>query len=285
MAGGACGLGNANGPLAAARLRDPWAPSPGAAAARAPHAASHFREAQPGWPCKLPSTPYAARQSPAWTIRARVGRHRLHPFSHMAVYWRQAQRRLWHAIQGECTSLEGRPLELNLCRGRAPFPAPWRAPLVTMPCRNAMPPLPPSPGRLPAALRGGGDPPWARRLSNRPEAAVYTGPAAAVPKHVTLRTLRDKYAAGVPISLVTAYDYPSAVHVSWALQGGVGGGERRSLEHRPAGGRPGGRQPRAAAPTASALPPVPIVPPGTPRICISPQPPPSTPPDLLAHPP
>lgn len=95
----------------------------------------------------------------------------------MAVYWRQAQRRLWHAIQGGCTSVEG---------------------------------------RLPAALCGGEKPPWARQMSNRPEAAVYTGPAAAVPKHVTLRTLRDKYAAGVPISMVTAYDYPSAVHVDEA---------------------------------------------------------------------
>jgi hypothetical protein len=41
-----------------------------------------------------------------------------------------------------------------------------------------------------------------------------SGPAAASPKRVTLRTLREKYKRGEPISMVTAYDYPSAVHVS-----------------------------------------------------------------------
>lgn len=53
-----------------------------------------------------------------------------------------------------------------------------------------------------------------RSLSNKPENTVYGGPSASVPKRVTLRTLRDKYVNGVPISMVTAYDYPSAVHVS-----------------------------------------------------------------------
>ena len=57
----------------------------------------------------------------------------------------------------------------------------------------------------------------ARPHSNRPEHAVYVGPSAPSPRRVTLRTLRDKYNRGVPISMVTAYDYPSAVHVSWPL--------------------------------------------------------------------
>ena len=33
-------------------------------------------------------------------------------------------------------------------------------------------------------------------------------------KRITLKTLRSMYAKGEPISMVTAYDYPSAVHVS-----------------------------------------------------------------------
>lgn len=55
-----------------------------------------------------------------------------------------------------------------------------------------------------------------RCMSNVPENAVYSGPAAPLPKRVTLRTLRDKYLKGIPISMVTAYDYPSAVHVDEA---------------------------------------------------------------------
>lgn len=35
---------------------------------------------------------------------------------------------------------------------------------------------------------------------------------------MTLRTLRSKYEKGQPITMVTAYDYPSAVHVSLQLQ-------------------------------------------------------------------
>ena len=49
--------------------------------------------------------------------------------------------------------------------------------------------------------------------SNQPEHTVYSGPQAPSPKRVTLRTLRAKYARGDPITMVTAYDYPSAVHV------------------------------------------------------------------------
>ena len=52
-----------------------------------------------------------------------------------------------------------------------------------------------------------------RHLSNQPEHTVYSGPTAPLPNRITLRTLRQKYLAGTPISMVTAYDYPSAVHV------------------------------------------------------------------------
>lgn len=54
----------------------------------------------------------------------------------------------------------------------------------------------------------------ARAFSNQPEDTVYGGPSPAVAKRITLKTLRSMYAKGEPISMVTAYDYPSAVHVS-----------------------------------------------------------------------
>lgn len=46
-----------------------------------------------------------------------------------------------------------------------------------------------------------------------PEATVYSGPATADRKRVTLRHIRKKYLAGDKLSMVTAYDYPSAKHV------------------------------------------------------------------------
>ncbi|KAF8068334.1 KPHMT2 [Scenedesmus sp. PABB004] len=51
--------------------------------------------------------------------------------------------------------------------------------------------------------------------SAHPEIQVYAGPQPSR-KAVTLRTLRAKYEKGVPISMCTAYDYPSAVHVDQA---------------------------------------------------------------------
>ena len=33
---------------------------------------------------------------------------------------------------------------------------------------------------------------------------------------MTLRLIADKYARGIPLTMVTAYDYPSAVHVDEA---------------------------------------------------------------------
>lgn len=50
--------------------------------------------------------------------------------------------------------------------------------------------------------------------SIQPEDTVYSGPQSAPPRRVTLRTIRQMYAKNEPLSMVTAYDYPSAVHVS-----------------------------------------------------------------------
>lgn len=56
-----------------------------------------------------------------------------------------------------------------------------------------------------------------RLLSNVPENTVYGGPKPQTPsQRVTLANLRQKYARGEPITMVTAYDYPSAVHVDQA---------------------------------------------------------------------
>lgn len=64
-----------------------------------------------------------------------------------------------------------------------------------------------------------------RLLSNAPETTVYGGGAgngrpqqqdSAAARRVTLATLRGKYRRGEPITMVTAYDYSSAVHVDAA---------------------------------------------------------------------
>ncbi|KAL6757683.1 ketopantoate hydroxymethyltransferase [Haematococcus lacustris] len=52
--------------------------------------------------------------------------------------------------------------------------------------------------------------------SQLPDARVYSGPSSPPPKRVTLRTLKAKYTKGEPLTMVTAYDYPSAVHVDEA---------------------------------------------------------------------
>jgi 3-methyl-2-oxobutanoate hydroxymethyltransferase len=52
-----------------------------------------------------------------------------------------------------------------------------------------------------------------RQVSELPAGNVYPGPSPPSPQKVTLRTLRAKYGRGDPITMVTAYDYPSAVHV------------------------------------------------------------------------
>ncbi|EXB51617.1 3-methyl-2-oxobutanoate hydroxymethyltransferase [Morus notabilis] len=56
-----------------------------------------------------------------------------------------------------------------------------------------------------------------RCMSNIPESTVYGGPKAQSPnQRVTLATLRRKHRRREPITVVTAYDYPSAVHLDMA---------------------------------------------------------------------
>lgn len=56
-----------------------------------------------------------------------------------------------------------------------------------------------------------------RSFSNVPENTVYSGPTAQTPnKRVTLRHLREKHKSSQPITMVTAYDYPAAVHLDTA---------------------------------------------------------------------
>ena len=52
-----------------------------------------------------------------------------------------------------------------------------------------------------------------RHHSNKPVDSVYGGPRPPI-ERTTLRKLASKYRRGERISVVTAYDYPSAVHVS-----------------------------------------------------------------------
>ncbi|KAL8162474.1 hypothetical protein V2J09_013963 [Rumex salicifolius] len=56
-----------------------------------------------------------------------------------------------------------------------------------------------------------------RCMSNVPENTVYGGPKPQNPEQrVTLTYLRQKHSRGQPITVVTAYDYPSAVHLDTA---------------------------------------------------------------------
>ncbi|KAK9074267.1 hypothetical protein SSX86_006864 [Deinandra increscens subsp. villosa] len=60
-------------------------------------------------------------------------------------------------------------------------------------------------------------PNYVRRMSNMPEDTVYGGPKPQNPdERVTLTTLRKKHRKGEAITMVTAYDYPSAVHLDSA---------------------------------------------------------------------
>ena len=62
--------------------------------------------------------------------------------------------------------------------------------------------------------------------SNKPETTIYTatvrhaGGSLPSPnpnsQRITLRTIGRKYAQGDPLTMVTAYDYPSAVHADLA---------------------------------------------------------------------
>ncbi|KAG7014498.1 3-methyl-2-oxobutanoate hydroxymethyltransferase 2, mitochondrial, partial [Cucurbita argyrosperma subsp. argyrosperma] len=56
-----------------------------------------------------------------------------------------------------------------------------------------------------------------RCMSNVPENTVYGGPTSNTPnQRVTLTNLKQKYKKGEPITMVTAYDYPSGVHLDMA---------------------------------------------------------------------
>lgn len=56
-----------------------------------------------------------------------------------------------------------------------------------------------------------------RCMSNVPENTVYGGPKTQNPnQRVTLTHLKQKHRKGEPITMVTAYDYPSAVHLDTA---------------------------------------------------------------------
>lgn len=63
----------------------------------------------------------------------------------------------------------------------------------------------------------GGSALFLRCMSNIPENTVYGGPKFQSPnQRVTLATLRQKHRRRNPITVVTAYDYPSAVHLDMA---------------------------------------------------------------------
>ncbi|KAE8716273.1 3-methyl-2-oxobutanoate hydroxymethyltransferase 2 [Hibiscus syriacus] len=56
-----------------------------------------------------------------------------------------------------------------------------------------------------------------RCMSHIPENTVYGGPKPQTPdKRVTLNHLKQKYKKGKPITVVTAYEYPLAVHLDTA---------------------------------------------------------------------
>ncbi|KAG5021818.1 hypothetical protein JHK85_018160 [Glycine max] len=56
-----------------------------------------------------------------------------------------------------------------------------------------------------------------RCMSNVPENTVYSGPTSqSSTKRVTLSQLRQKHRSSQPITMVTAYDYPAAVHLDTA---------------------------------------------------------------------
>jgi hypothetical protein len=50
-------------------------------------------------------------------------------------------------------------------------------------------------------------------MSTKPSATVYSGPSTANNKRVTLRSIKKRYLEGSKLTMLTAYDYPSAVHV------------------------------------------------------------------------
>lgn len=56
-----------------------------------------------------------------------------------------------------------------------------------------------------------------RSMSNVPENTVYGGPKSqSSDQRVTVTQIKQKHKKGEPITMVTAYDYPSAVHLDLA---------------------------------------------------------------------
>ena len=89
--------------------------------------------------------------------------------------------------------------------GASPAALDWQAGGAALPARYA------ASGPAALARDAGG---CARGFASvQPEHTVYSGPQTAPARRVTLRTLRAKHARGEPLTMVTAYDYPSAVHV------------------------------------------------------------------------
>lgn len=144
----------------------------------------------------------------------------------MAVYWRETQKRIYETIFRsistlQCTLINHASILSHLALFHKKFSSTHDGMTTIQTTAFAdthitPPPLLPSPSRTisPTPLIKLKTP--NRALSNQPEHAIYSGPKAAPAKRVTLRTLRDKYLKGIPLSMVTAYDYPSAVHVDEA---------------------------------------------------------------------
>lgn len=108
------------------------------------------------------------------------------------------------------------PLQRPSINSKArPLPAGARGPGTPLQATPRGSLLPPSP--LPyAPVQPPAPSPAHRAYSSTPENVVYAGPSAPNPARVTLRTLRKKYDAKQPLTMLTAYDYPSAVHVDQA---------------------------------------------------------------------
>eukprot|EP00882_Tetradesmus_deserticola_P032530 GHRQ01036972.1.p1 GENE.GHRQ01036972.1~~GHRQ01036972.1.p1 ORF type:complete len:204 (-),score=39.55 GHRQ01036972.1:22-633(-) len=106
------------------------------------------------------------------------------------------------AVAGDCISLELQPVQLGATAGH-PNKTLLEYNHSTCSCLHAGQQV-----LLPALAQ------YARGMASaHPEIQVYAGPQPPK-KAVTLRTLRAKYDRKQPICMATAYDYPSAVHVS-----------------------------------------------------------------------
>lgn len=87
---------------------------------------------------------------------------------------------------------------LRSCREPVTIEADWTCLLPSVQCTTAYS-HPPTAGQ--------------RHFATKPEAAVYGGAVAKSPIRVTLHALQQKYNRGEKLTMMTAYDYPSAVHV------------------------------------------------------------------------